>query len=45
VHDAGFVAGRLRSHGNVQVEVPDYMLSIADRGADALVAIRLSRAI
>jgi hypothetical protein len=38
VHDAGFVAGRLRSHGYVQVEDPDYMLSIADRGADALVA-------
>ena len=38
VHDAGFIAGRLRSHGYVQVEDPDYMLSIADRGADALVS-------
>ena len=38
MHDAGFIAGRLRSHGYVQVEDPDYMLSIADRGADALVS-------
>lgn len=34
---AGFVGGRLRSHGYVQIEEPDYMLSIVDRGADALV--------
>ena len=38
VRHAGFVAGRLRSHGYVQVDDPDYMLGIADRGADALVA-------
>jgi SAM-dependent methyltransferase len=37
-HGAGFADGRLRSHGYVQVEDPDYMLSIADRGADALTA-------
>jgi ubiquinone/menaquinone biosynthesis C-methylase UbiE len=35
---AGFVDGRLRSYGYVQIEDPDYMLSIADRGADALAA-------
>jgi SAM-dependent methyltransferase len=35
---AGFVGGRLRSHGYVQIDEPDYMLSIVDRGADALVA-------
>jgi SAM-dependent methyltransferase len=38
VHDAGFAHGRLRSHGYVQVDGPDYMLSIADRGADTLAA-------
>jgi ubiquinone/menaquinone biosynthesis C-methylase UbiE len=38
VREAGFTAGRLRSHGYVQVEEPDYMLSIADRGADTLLA-------
>lgn len=38
VREAGFAAGRLRSHGYVQVEDPDYMLSIADRGADTLAA-------
>jgi ubiquinone/menaquinone biosynthesis C-methylase UbiE len=38
VRDAGFVGGRLRSHGYVQVDDPDYMLSIADRGADTLAA-------
>ena len=36
--EAGFVGGRLRSFGFVQIEEPDYMLSIVDRGADALVA-------
>jgi SAM-dependent methyltransferase len=36
VHGAGFTGGRLRSHGYVQVDDPDYMLTIADRGADAL---------
>ena len=35
---AGLVATRPRSHGFVQIDHPDYMLSIADRGADALVA-------
>jgi ubiquinone/menaquinone biosynthesis C-methylase UbiE len=38
VRTAGFEPGRLRSHGDVQIDEPDYMLSIADRGADALVA-------
>jgi SAM-dependent methyltransferase len=36
VRAAGFVPGRLRSHGVIQVEDPDYLLSVADRGADAL---------
>jgi ubiquinone/menaquinone biosynthesis C-methylase UbiE len=35
---AGFVNQRLRSFGYVQIEQPEYMLSIADRGADALAA-------
>lgn len=35
---AGLVATRPRSHGFVQIDQPDYMLSIADRGADALVS-------
>ena len=38
VHAAGLAHGRLRSRGFVQVEHPDYMLSIADRGADTLAA-------
>jgi len=38
VRSAGFVDERLRSFGYVQIERPDYMVSIADRGADALVA-------
>jgi len=38
VHDAGFAQAQFRSHGYVQVAAPDYMLSIADRGADTLVA-------
>lgn len=38
VRAAGFVPGTPRSHGYVQVEHPDYTLSIADRGADALAA-------
>jgi SAM-dependent methyltransferase len=38
VHDAGFLDARFRSHGYVQVTAPDYMLSIADRGADTLAA-------
>jgi hypothetical protein len=38
VDGAGFAGGRLRSHGYVQVEDPDYMLTIADHGADALAA-------
>jgi hypothetical protein len=33
---AGFTEGRLQSYGYVQVEDPDYMLSIVARGADAL---------
>ena len=35
---AGFEDALVRSHGYVQVERPDYMLSVADRGADALAA-------
>jgi SAM-dependent methyltransferase len=38
VQTAGFADGSLRSHGYVQVDDPDYMLSIADRGADTLAA-------
>jgi hypothetical protein len=38
VHQAGFAEGRLRSYGFVQTSEPDYMLSIAERGADALMA-------
>jgi SAM-dependent methyltransferase len=38
VRAAGFSDTSLRSHGYVQVDDPDYMLSIADRGADALAA-------
>ena len=38
VHAAGFAERRLRSHGFVQTAEPDYMLSIAERGADALAA-------
>lgn len=33
---AGFTEGRLRSHGFVQIEDAEYMISIADRGSDAL---------
>jgi ubiquinone/menaquinone biosynthesis C-methylase UbiE len=36
VRAAGFRPRRMRSHGVVQVEEPDYLLSVADRGADAL---------
>jgi hypothetical protein len=39
VQEAGFSEGRLRSHGFVQTSEPDYMLSIAERGADALVEV------
>jgi ubiquinone/menaquinone biosynthesis C-methylase UbiE len=39
-HEAGFSECRLRSFGYVQIERADYMVSIADRGADALVAAR-----
>jgi SAM-dependent methyltransferase len=38
VRGAGFEDPALRSHGYVQVDEPAYLLSIADRGADALVA-------
>lgn len=38
VREVGFEGGRLRSHGYVQIEDPDYLLTIADRGAEALVA-------
>jgi SAM-dependent methyltransferase len=33
---AGFTDVRTRSHGYVQIDEPDYLLSIADRGADVL---------
>jgi hypothetical protein len=35
---AGFAEGRLLSHGFVQTSEPDYMPSIAERGADAVAA-------
>jgi SAM-dependent methyltransferase len=38
VRDAGFRPGRMRSFGYVQTEDPRYLLGIADRGADVLVA-------
>jgi hypothetical protein len=38
VADAGFADARIRSHGYVQVAEPQYLSSIVDRGADALVA-------
>jgi ubiquinone/menaquinone biosynthesis C-methylase UbiE len=36
--DAGWDVVRVRSHGYVETEDPHYMLTIIDRGADALVA-------
>jgi ubiquinone/menaquinone biosynthesis C-methylase UbiE len=36
VEQAGFVAGPLRSHGYVEADDPAYMLTLVDRGADAL---------
>jgi ubiquinone/menaquinone biosynthesis C-methylase UbiE len=36
VGDAGFRQSRMRSHGFVQIDDADYMVSIADRGADTL---------
>jgi SAM-dependent methyltransferase len=46
VREAGFEDAELRSHGYVQVDDPAYLLSIADRGADALVATgRIGRAL
>jgi SAM-dependent methyltransferase len=38
VASMGFAGARIRSHGFVQIADADYMLSIADRGADALAA-------
>jgi ubiquinone/menaquinone biosynthesis C-methylase UbiE len=38
VRGSGFVVGALRSHGYTEVDNPTYLLSIVDRGADALVA-------
>ena len=38
VASAGFAEGRVRSHGFVQIHDADYMVSIADRGADTLAA-------
>jgi ubiquinone/menaquinone biosynthesis C-methylase UbiE len=38
LRNAGFSVGRFRSYGYAQVEDPTYMLSIAERGADALSA-------
>ncbi|MDP8922924.1 MAG: methyltransferase domain-containing protein [Chloroflexota bacterium] len=39
VRTVGFEVARFRSHGYLQNAEPDYMLTIADRGADALVAL------
>lgn len=36
VRAAGFRPGPLRSHGVIQTDDPNYLLSVADRGADAL---------
>jgi SAM-dependent methyltransferase len=36
--DAGFEVDRVRSHGYVETAEPHYMLTIIDRGADALIA-------
>jgi hypothetical protein len=36
VRAAGFSPSRMRSHGVIQVEDPNYLLSVTDRGADAL---------
>ena len=41
---AGFVGQQVRSHGYVQIEEPEYLLSIVDRGADALRASGMIRA-
>lgn len=38
VRSCGFSQPKFRSHGYVQIQEPSYMLSIVDRGADALVA-------
>jgi ubiquinone/menaquinone biosynthesis C-methylase UbiE len=38
VQDAGYALDGLHSHGLVQVRDPDYLLSVVDRGADALAA-------
>lgn len=38
VREAGFGVIRVRSHGYVETAEPHYMLTIVDRGADALVA-------
>jgi ubiquinone/menaquinone biosynthesis C-methylase UbiE len=38
VSAAGFTGTRLRSHGYAQITDPVYMLSVIDRGADALTA-------
>ena len=41
--EVGFSDVRLRSHGYVQTSDPIYLLSIVDRGADALAAAHLAR--
>jgi ubiquinone/menaquinone biosynthesis C-methylase UbiE len=38
IHEVGFTASRIRSYGFVQIGDADYMISIADRGADTLAA-------
>lgn len=38
VREAGFVKSRAMSHGYVCIDDADYMLTLVDRGADALVA-------
>jgi ubiquinone/menaquinone biosynthesis C-methylase UbiE len=40
VREAGFELVRVRSHGYVETAEPGYMLTVIDRGADALVAAR-----
>lgn len=45
IEQAGFVPGPLRSHGYVETDDPAYMLTLVDRGADALASIgRIDRA-
>jgi SAM-dependent methyltransferase len=38
VRAAGFATGELASHGHLEPDAPDYLLSLVDAGADVLVA-------